>query len=61
MARARKERRDLRVWNRTPLDFRELSKPKHQKDDSTNEINSEVVRGVHSVAALLSQFIYCGK
>ncbi|KIM88296.1 hypothetical protein PILCRDRAFT_3315 [Piloderma croceum F 1598] len=43
-ARERKERRDLRVWNRTPWDFGEPSKPGHQESDLTEEVNSEVAR-----------------
>jgi hypothetical protein len=43
-ARECKERRDLRVWNRTPWDFGEPSKPGHQESDLTEEVNSEVAQ-----------------
>ena len=43
-ARERKERRNLRVWNRTPWDFGEPSKPERQESDLTEEVNSEVAR-----------------
>jgi len=43
-AREREERRELQIWNRTPWDFREPSKPKHQEVDSANEIDPEVAR-----------------
>jgi hypothetical protein len=44
VAREREERRNLRVWNRTPWDFGEPSGPKRQEEDSTNEIDPEVAR-----------------
>jgi len=46
VAREREEKRELRVWNRTPWDFGEPSEPKHQEEDSesANKINSEVAR-----------------
>ena len=42
--REHKDRRDLRVWTRTPWDFGVPRETKCQEDDSTNEIDSEVVR-----------------
>jgi hypothetical protein len=43
-AREREERRELRIWNRTPWDFGEPSKPKHQEEVSANEIDPEVAQ-----------------
>ena len=40
--RERKERRNLRVWNRTPWDFGEPSQAGHQESDLTEQVNVEV-------------------